>query len=306
MKCIVILVCLCFTLNYAIKVKYSGDPSPTTTEKAPTPVADASKTLPTDNSNNYKPMVMSILKEFKLETLYDKATPTEWKDNKSTDIKESIPKLKESFTFLNEQIKASLEHADLQKETHCGSPQGILKIQEYLKANLTGGPKPVEVPTISKATGSAAAKALFMEVTYNVKSEKVNKVKRKRRALMKPFDGILKSLNKLHTNVKTVLKSGLMDRARFTLNYVNYHCKKTKTNEDVQQIINNFTANYYRILDKGVEDFIERIIAMFCDKNKNLTHAISQYECFDTQSDNDKKFECLGKFWVYLVKAIAL
>lgn len=238
------------------------------------------------NNNNYKELVTGFFEVINAEkAMYKNCTPHEWQKNNSTDLQQSIPKLKKSVEFIKENIEKSLEHKNL--KTICATPEGIIKIQSYLKKNLLGGPDPK----------SSTNKTSFIEV------DRITKKKLKEDG-MAPFDDIIKHATNLHSNLKTILQSPLFDRLRFTINCIRYDFKLKKKNEPVQMTITNFHSNLYKIIDKGVPKFIERIVGLFCDKDKYLSKAINNYNSFNSE-EGQKKYNELGRFFAHIVLAVS-
>lgn len=278
--------------------------------------------MSTSESNNYEKIVHGIFEILKIDkAMYKNCTPTEWIKNNSTDIPDSLPKLKNSFDFLKKNIARSLEAPELTKQ--CGSPEGILAVQDFLKKNLLGGKPPKEAksettnvnvanksplggngtPPVPQAQPSApkdspaVKKAVFMELQYILQSSNSQSIK--------PFDTILKPAGAFLQNLKNILNTPLVDRVRYVIIAIRYQLKIKKGDENTQLMITNFIANMYKLLDKGLEQFIERIVAIYCDKDRTFSKAITEFKRFNNLKEQDKKFLSLGKFFGYLVISLS-
>jgi len=197
--------------------------------------------------------------------------------------------------------------AETQKSTPVPALPGLIPASTELNSKPTYADVVKGVKPSGDPTPPAANKALFMEIKYNlITDRKIKKNKSKAKTLLEPFAGILRSMSDFHKNLKITFTSPLFDRARFTLNCIKYENGVAKTKEDLQLTITNFTANYYKLLDKGLDEFIERVIAMFCDKDKNMVKALTHFETYTTETDKTKKYRALGDYFAYLVKACSI
>ncbi len=281
--------------------------------KTPKPVGKVTSKAAKSGPNKYKFISLSIIEGFHEDTqVFKKATPIEWVKNKSEDIPKSIPILKTAFQFIKGNLLPSLQDKSLSKQ--CKDSKGILNIQKFLKKNLLPGPAPKkkEKPqsaaakqaakdnAVKKAKAAVAGKKLFIEATLSDKF--ADNVKKN----LQPFGGILKYVIKFQGQVKAILSSPLMDRIRYILNWMKYTNKKKKTKDQLQLTITNFTANLYKCLDKGLEEFIERVVASYCDKDKGLIEAVKHFDEFlNEKKDQEKKYKSLGKCFVSLIKAFS-
>jgi hypothetical protein len=256
--------------------------------------------------------LFDVLKEDK--SLYKNCTPNEWISNNSTDIQLSNPALKNSYDFLVKELSASFKAANLKKD--CSSNDGILKIQDYLKKNLGSGKpaadtnknstaaNPVSAPPVTPVTPTSASPSTpGSNPTTNptTPSKRLYIEKNK----IKPFEDILKSMKKFHSVMKEIFVTPVYQRMRLILNCIRFSNKEKKTKEDLQLTITNFISNHYKILDKGIDEFIDRIVAVFCDKDKNMSKALDKFNEYNSGKDIAKKHFALGQFFGFLVLSIS-
>jgi len=291
MKFILLFSCVFVTISNAFKLAATGTQ----------PAEQATRT------NRYKQIALGLIEEFKEDhknlELYRKCTPHEWRKDKSRDIKKSSPKLQNSYEFLKNSLAESLKDANLGNS--CSSPEGIIKIQEYLKKNLSGGPKPKDNVKPVVASPAAKKRRRRRNRVKFLQFSRTNILRIRKKALMKPFEDILKHMNNFHSALKTIVSSPLFDRVRFIISCLKYRNNVAKTREDLQLQITNFTTNLYKLLDKDLDEFIERIVAVYCDKDKNLLKSMDYFSSYLTETDQLKKFNLLGKFFARLIISLS-